>query len=209
MGKPAVFIRLALCNLRCDWCDTSYTWKWPVKESSKHVLSIPPEEVARIISDFPTRHIVITGGEPLIQSGKIIELLKYLPFHTLEVETNGTLIPPEELDCRVTQYNISPKHSHSGNSDRNALSVQALEWFAASSKAWFKFVIESPGDIEEVEKLEKSIPLPHDRILLMPKGTTSEELNRILPWLAEECLKRGYRLTDRLHIHLWGNKPGV
>ena len=209
MGKPAVFIRLALCNLKCEWCDTSYTWKWPRNGANSHIISIPVREVSRLISDFPSTHLVITGGEPLLQCNKIVELMAFLPHHSLEIETNGTLIPSPELDDRVTQYNISPKLNHSGNPTKNRLNKKALKWFSLSDKSWFKFVIEHPKDIDEVEELEKSCSLPHDKILLMPKGTSVETLNNILPLLAEECIRRNYRLTDRLHIHLWGNKPGV
>lgn len=209
LGKPAVFVRLALCNLRCHWCDTSYTWKWPYKDSSRYLLSIPPREVARLISDFPCTHLVITGGEPLLQCDKIVELMELLPYHTLEIETNGTLIPSPELDSRASQYNVSPKLLHSGNPSKTALKAEALRWFTRCDKSWFKFVVNQTEDINEVAEWEQAHNIPHDRILLMPRGTTPEELNETLPMLAEECLKRNYRLTDRLHIHLWGNKPGV
>jgi len=45
-GTPSVFVRLALCNLHCDWCDTAYTWDWTRYDLKASVLPLPPEEVA-------------------------------------------------------------------------------------------------------------------------------------------------------------------
>lgn len=206
LGRPAVFLRLALCNLACSWCDTPYTWKG---EDGLPVVEMSPAEVAAALERFPYRHVVITGGEPLLQSRELCELVKLLPEHSFEVETNGTLVPPEELDRRVSQYNVSPKLAHSGNKPERALRKEALAWFAASPKAWFKFVVSAPADMEEVLFRKQEYGLPNERILLMPCGTTAAEIEKVLPWLAGECLKQGCRLTDRLHIRLWGNKPGV
>ena len=56
-GTPAIFIRLAGCNLRCDFCDTEHQ---PYQDLTE-------EEIMRQIADFPTSHVVITGGEPMLQ----------------------------------------------------------------------------------------------------------------------------------------------
>ncbi len=209
MGIPAVFLRLAFCNLRCEWCDTAYTWKWSPADKDRPVVKITPREVAEIIKTFPSRHVVITGGEPLLQDAKIVELAECLPLHTFEIETNGTLIPSDKLDSRAVQYNVSPKLAHSGNPAPLGINPEALKWYSRSPKAWFKFVIGEREDVDEVARLEQEHGLPHERILLMPRGTSTGEMDKVDGWLAQECLNRGYRLTDRLHIRLWGNKPGV
>lgn len=209
MGKPAVFLRLALCNLRCSWCDTAYSWKWNPGEMARHVMDMPPEDVAARVSAFPVKHMVVTGGEPLLQQEELVRLCSLLPGYTVEVETNGTLIPAPGLDAVTEQYNVSPKLGHSGNEPSRSLVPESLSWFAQCPRAWFKFVVASPQDIDEVLELQKAYSLFSDHILLMPRGTTSEELASARVWLAEECLKHGYRLTDRLHVHLWGSKPGV
>lgn len=209
MGRPAVFLRLALCNLSCAWCDTPYTWQWSSGEKEKYMMEMSPREVAERISSFPLKHVIITGGEPLLQGDQLVELAEALPEYSFEIETNGTIIPPDALDKRVVQYNVSPKLSHSGNKPGHALRKEALTWFSRTPRAWFKFVVSEPGDVAEINVLEKEFLLPHDRILLMPCGTSPQEMDEIMPWLAEECIGRGYRLTDRMHIRLWGNKPGV
>ena len=209
MGRPSVFLRLALCNLQCSWCDTAYSWKWKPGEKERHVVDWPEKRIAEEIRSFPVKHVVVTGGEPLLQQEALIRLCVLLPGYTFEIETNGTLVPDERLDSFIGQYNVSPKLGHSGNASARSLVPESLEWFAVSPKAWFKFVVGDPADVDEVQSLQDRYGMSCDRVLLMPKGTTSGELTVVRSWLADECLKRAYRLTDRLHVHLWGSRPGV
>lgn len=83
-GRPCTFIRLAGCNLRCAWCDTSYAWEGGVRMSVAEVL----DRVWLLNGN----HICITGGEPLLQRDEVVELLKKFSLHgyTVEIETNGT-----------------------------------------------------------------------------------------------------------------------
>jgi len=68
-GTPAVFLRLAQCNLACSWCDTKYTWDWQHFSYDKEVVSLDAREVEERILELGCRHLVITGGEPLLQQG--------------------------------------------------------------------------------------------------------------------------------------------
>ena len=83
-GRPCTFIRLAGCNLRCAWCDTSYAWEGGQEMSVTEVLD-------RVWLQNG-KHICITGGEPLLQREELLELLKKFNLHgyTVEIETNGT-----------------------------------------------------------------------------------------------------------------------
>jgi len=88
-GTPAVFIRLAGCNLQCPKCDTDYT-------SVRRWVSIDKiiDEVARASYKTKTNLIVITGGEPFRQDiGKLVSELYGIGYY-IQVETNGTLPPP-------------------------------------------------------------------------------------------------------------------
>ena len=84
-GRPCTFIRLAGCNLRCAWCDTSYAWEGGEKMSVIEVLDR--------VWLLNGRQICITGGEPLLQREEVLEILKKFRLHgyTVEIETNGTL----------------------------------------------------------------------------------------------------------------------
>ncbi|HDQ25390.1 MAG TPA: radical SAM protein [bacterium] len=86
-GMPSIFIRLAECNLRCRWCDTKYAWKkGGPYETAK---------IAGIIKKSPFKHVVITGGEPLLQKPAIKHLLRLMGAaakkKTITIETNGSL----------------------------------------------------------------------------------------------------------------------
>jgi hypothetical protein len=84
-----------------------------------------------------------------------------------------------------------------------------LETFAKDPRAWFKFVIAAPEDVVEVDELASVTGIAPDRIVLMPEGVTGEALRERMTWLASLCLERGYRLSDRLHIHLYGDTRGT
>jgi hypothetical protein len=86
---------------------------------------------------------------------------------------------------------------------------ETLRWFAASGKAWFKFVVAGEGDVAAVERLAAAHGLPAARILLMPEGRRAVDLDARAPWVAAACVQRGWRFGDRLHVRLWGDRQGV
>ena len=121
-GLPAIFVRASRCNLHCRWCDTDYTWNFEgtpwshdldaTPDYRKHrkeevTIELTPGEIAEELRSYPTRRVVLTGGEPLLQQEGWIELIKLLrqqdPDWIFEVETNGTRAPIEALDEAVDQ----------------------------------------------------------------------------------------------------------
>ena len=76
IGKPAVFLRLSLCNLACTWCDTKYTWDWKRYDPKKQIIEMSPEEIGREVLRYNCKHLVVTGGEPMIQHRQLIPLSK-------------------------------------------------------------------------------------------------------------------------------------
>lgn len=194
-GAPAVFLRLAGCNLHCRWCDTKRSWGSGIELS--------PAEVADRLLAQPCRRYVITGGEPLLQAAELEELLALLPAEAcIEVETNGTLPPTPALAARVNQWNVSPKLPHAGE---QPLPPTALPAFAALGAAWFKLVVQGEEDWPSIEALG----LPQERILLMPCAESREKLFALLPAVADMAIRHGVRLGNRLHIILWDTREGV
>ncbi|HMO55266.1 MAG TPA: hypothetical protein PJ994_12230, partial [Tepidiformaceae bacterium] len=128
--------------------------------------------------------------------------------YRVEVETNGT-IAPGALAALVDQFNVSPKLLHAGNEGLDVLPEGSLQEFAALERANFKFVVQEPQDLEEVEALQQRFGIAPERVVLMPEGRAAAELNARSGWLAEECMRRGYRFSSRLHILIWGDKRGV
>ena len=197
-GTPAVFLRLAGCNLKCKWCDTKHSWR--------NGIECTAAEIAEKIAAYSCDSLVITGGEPLLQQAELEALLQLLPADThIEVETNGTIIPSPALAQRINQWNVSPKLHHSGNPGCNTLPAESLRFFAGQQNAWFKFVVQHEADWADIAALG----LPRQRIILMPCATTRAELESARPAVVEMCLQHGVRLGDRLHLSLWDNKKGV
>ena len=220
IGRPSVFVRLSRCNLACAWCDTAYTWRFSgdnrphrdeiAFERSANQVPLEEADVAARIAVLGPDRLVITGGEPLLQGPALARMIALLPrpMH-IEIETNGTVAPSPALDALVHQYNVSPKLAHSGNPASLALIPERLAAWAADPRAYFKFVVASPADVAEVLALQHAYAMPGERIFLMAEGTDSATLNTRMCWLAPLALEHGLRMTDRLHIHLYGDTRGT
>lgn len=223
MGRPSIFVRLSRCNLACVWCDTAYTWRFegdnrPHRDDlafdrKANQVTLDEADVANRIAALPPDRLVVTGGEPLLQGAALARMIGHVNARRsgmhVEVETNGTLAPHPSLDPLVHQYNVSPKLAHSGNPADLALIPERLADWAAKPRAWFKFVVASPDDVEEVRALQRTHAIPGERIFLMPEGRSSDVLRERSVWLADICAQSGYRFSDRLHIHLWGDTRGT
>ena len=219
MGMPVAFVRLSRCNLACTWCDTAYTWRFEgdnrphrdgvAYDRKANQVTLSPAETAERIATLGQKRLVITGGEPLLQAGALAEMLAHLPDISAEIETNGTVAPPARLDIRVDQYNVSPKLSHSGNPADLALLPERLDAWASDPRAFLKFVIAAPQDVDEVLALQRRYRFRPERIYLMAEGTDSATQRERQAWLSEACLKHGFRMSDRLHIHLYGDTRGT
>ena len=128
LGAPSVFVRTSRCNLYCSWCDTPYTWNWsgtsfahdsaPKFDMQAQTIELGVPDVAAWVRRWPCRRVVLTGGEPLLQAVDCEALVRALrasePRYAIEIETNGTLVPPAALDAVIDQYNVSPKLENSG-----------------------------------------------------------------------------------------------
>ncbi len=218
-GLPCTFVRLSRCNLACSWCDTAYTWRFEgdnrphrdglAFERSTNQVTLSEEDTAARIMALGGNRLVITGGEPLLQGAALARMVALLEGHAVEIETNGSIQPHPALDSLVSQYNVSPKLSHSGNPVELALISERLTAWASDPRAWFKFVVASPADVAEVAALVSAHDLPRERVMLMPEGTSSEVLRSRESWLAPLCLEHGFGMSDRLHIHLYGDTRGT
>ena len=214
-GMPVAFVRLSRCNLACVWCDTAYTWHFEGDERPHRAdetydrkanqVTLDVSDIAGRILALGQKRLVVTGGEPLLQAPALAELVELLPDMDIEIETNGTTTAPPRLDIRVDQYNVSPKLAHSGNPAELALLPERLDFYATDPRAFFKFVIAEPADLDEVLALQARFRFPASRTFLMPEGTDSESLRDREKWLAPLCVEHGLRLSDRLHIHLFGD----
>ncbi|MGJ6969320.1 7-carboxy-7-deazaguanine synthase QueE [Streptosporangium sp. G11] len=213
-GHPAVFVRLSRCNLACGAadgaafvCDTPYTWDRTRFDLAAESRRESVEEVAGWVLAHPVNLVVITGGEPLLQQVALVELVTRLADagRRVEIETNGTITPAPALLERAW-CNVSPKLASSGMAERRRVVPAALRALAASGRAVFKFVACDRADVEEVARLAEEFALTP--VWIMPQGTDPQTLMIGGRELAEEVIARGWHLTLRLHVLLWGDERG-
>jgi 7-carboxy-7-deazaguanine synthase len=214
-GVPSIFVRTSGCNLRCSWCDTPYA-SWSPEGEQRSVAEI----VAEVQSHPTARHVVLTGGEPMIakEIRALASELKRLGYH-LTIETAATVFP-EGIACDLAS--LSPKLL---NSAPDAIEHatwrkkhESTRWQPEVVRAWidaysyqFKFVVARPEDVEELEHMLAALKreIPRSKILLMPEGNSLEKIRARATWLSELCKARGYRYAHRLHLELYGNKRGT
>ena len=204
---PSVFVRTSGCNLRCAWCDTPYTSWQP--EGTDWALDRILDEVRA----YPARHVVITGGEPMIQP-EIMPLttrLGHLGLH-ITIETAGTVFQPGECDL----MSISPKLSNStpegpwvARHEELRIQQQPLSDLMSRFAYQLKFVIAKPEDMDEVRAFLRAFPGADAHTILMPEGVESAILRERSLWLAEICKQEGFRFSPRLHVDLYGNQRGT
>lgn len=209
-GKPCRFVRLALCNLHCHYCDTKYTWDFKQFDYEREVREVPIAAVAEQLAGAPARHVVITGGEPLLQQRALAEALATVPADVfIEVETNGTRVPNEALLARVDQWNVSPKLSSAGDTEELRIRPAALLALRDSGRAYLKLVVKTEQDRDEAEALRERFGFARERTLLMPEAATPEELSARSPSVAAWSQALHVRFAGRLHVALWGGRRGT
>jgi 7-carboxy-7-deazaguanine synthase len=210
VGVPSVFVRTSGCNLRCTWCDTPYTsWKPEGREMSV-------EQVVGEVRAFPAGHVVVTGGEPMIldQVTPLTRGLAELGLH-ITIETAGTVF--REVSCDL--MSISPKlanstpHEREGGTwaaqhDRLRYQPDVLKKLMAAHDYQMKFVVSSPGDMDEIHAILRETCADRSKVVLMPEGTSAQAVQERGRWLAEIAKKELFRLSPRLHVDLWGDERG-
>jgi len=213
-GRRCLFLRLAGCTLACTWCDTPYTWDWrgvngvqfdPAREMK--LLSV--EEIVADLDRRGEKFLVVSGGEPMLQQKRLLPLLSRLADDgwRIEIETAGVRLPGAGLADVVTQFNVSPKLASSGNQLSRRVNPAALLALQATEKAIWKFVAESSADLHEVARLTADYNL--SPIYIMPQGKTSDAVISVAQALSPEILWRGWNLTLRTHVILYGDKRGI
>lgn len=260
-GIPSFFVRTVGCNLRCVFsnsiCDTAYTSFKPEKplyDTWDDLMN----DFQKMIDNNPTVcHLVISGGEPLIQHNDLKEFINRVHSKKqfiITIETNGTLPAIEPWDDSdfnywVDLWSVSPKLSTSvdhqckflteaqrDNHDKTRINYDNLaSYIIATRKAdesnrayepdfedgtpdyQLKFVYsgeDSVGEIKEIlTGLSNEYNIDFDNlnkhVMLMPEGTTNDQLKDIQQECAKVCIREGWQFCDRLHIRIWGDKREV
>jgi len=209
-GVPSVFVRLAGCPLRCRWCDTKYAWA--DEAGRQHTV----DDVVQSVQKKRCKHVVITGGEPMIQPDlpKLVRELKAAGKH-ITIETAGIAYIPD-MPCDL--MSISPKLSNSVPEDAklaashedSRLDLAVLGELIAHYNHQLKFVVDSANDLTEIQEiLDRVGDLDAGKVMLMPQAATREELLAKSPAVADMCKLVGFAFSQRLQVLLWNNQRGT
>ncbi len=212
-GRESVFIRTSGCNLRCWFCDTPYT-SWAPEGDDLSVAEI----LERIAEWNGVEHVVVTGGEPMLHSelAPLTAALRAQGRH-ITIETAGTL----DLTVACDLMSISPKRANSTPSaardprwhvrhERERHVPDVVRRLLGRHPYQLKFVIDTPADLADVDAYLGELPeVDRDRVLLMPQGTTVEELAQRAAWLAPYCAEHGLGYCPRKHIEWFGFTRGT
>lgn len=229
-GVLSVFIRLAGCNLMCGgqgtqkdgklynnatWrCDTIEVWMKGKKKEHREFVNelIQKFDFISVLRDGA--HLVITGGEPLLQQEAIASFLYYLntafginPF--TEIETNGTIVPLKDLEVMVDQWNVSPKLSNSGEPHDKRIVKDALKWFVRKEEAQLKFVISGTNSLSEAIAIKNMFDIKNQKVWFMPAASSRKELATIQDFVSKAAILNRVNYSNRLHLELWDKKTGV
>jgi 7-carboxy-7-deazaguanine synthase len=206
-GTESAFVRASGCNLRCWFCDTPYASWRPEGED------LPVEEIVARVARLDRRHVVLTGGEPMLFA-ELIPLAAELRRlgHHVTVETAGTLYLPVECDL----MSISPKLSGSapspdrdprwaGRHGRSRHVPEVIRRLVAEYTYQLKFVVDRPEDCAEVEAYLAEFPeIDRRRVMLMPQGTDAATLAQKAQWLKPYCDEHRLGFCRRRQIEWFG-----
>ena len=207
-GRRCGFVRLGRCNQACHWCDEPQTWAWDRFDRAAELHEMSVDDVVAAVDAMGVDMVVVTGGEPLLQQVELEALLAAVKGRDMrvEIETAGTIAPAMAAGL-VDQWNVSPKLANSGNPLERRYKPDVLRAFEATGQAAFKFVVCEPVDLREVDGIVQECGLTN--VWVMPEGTDAQTLLRRSTALADDVVKRGWNLSTRLHILLWGDRRGV
>lgn len=210
IGTPCVFVRTHGCPVHCKWCDTPYTWDGSESGDGSTVDDIVEKSMA-MAKGYGCNHIVLTGGEPMIQRGlfRMLEAWTIKGF-TVEVETAAILAPVEGFHIDGVRWNLSPKMP-SAEPKKKPDPVLINEWLTQNENATLKIVVADDADWNAFIQLWNDIDQDVDprRVFLMPCGISRTQIQSSLRWLMDKAEGRPFRITPRMQITAYGDKRGV
>lgn len=204
-GELATFIRFQGCNLRCSWCDTTYSWN---KDSTSEVLTA--KEIYNYINENRVTNVTLTGGEPLIQENidELLELLNSDDNLKIHIETNGA-VDIESFKKRHKRNNISyivdfklPSSNMTNKMNLNNLNI-------VEKSDVYKFVVGSNEDLQMAYEIIIKYHLTSKCLVYLSPVSGNIDMQEIVEFMKDKKLSK-VRLQAQLHKIIWDkNARGV
>jgi len=192
-GIPMVFVRTNRCNLRCTWCDSTYTFH------GGNEMKIP--DIIREVDAYGLKWVCFTGGEPLIQRDAL-EFVKVLHERgtRILIETSGSISIRPYTQFKDVFIDMDIKTPSSGESD----SLLEDNLSSIRSQDYVKFVIESEVDYDFLSNFIRTHHLPCEAVVQPAWGINPR-------WIVERLLADGLPVRFMLQTHkfIWGEMRGV
>ena len=207
IGTSCVLLRLYGCSVQCKWCDSKFAWN---KGEEYECLTV--KQILRKIYKMKSAdlfYLLVSGGEPLLQEGLLLELIDLLvrlnSKWQIEIETSGVYQPIYHPNIC---YSVSPKLSNASPKFTNG--YKHLSNYASLKNTYFKFVVEKEEDFEEIIKIVALNNISSDLVYISGQGKNDYELLETEQWLFDFLPKYWpqFKLSTRLHIHLFGGERG-
>jgi organic radical activating enzyme len=201
-------------------CDSIPVWYKGIERDNQYLIDRWKKQ--NIYEDITSglTHIIWTGGEPTMPKSqqaivdfnnnwsKLHSTTKFLGYQ--EIETNGTFVIQDTLFYLLDQINCSAKLSNSGMSKQQRIKPEAIKSIMGHSNYWFKFVISSESDWDEVvEDFITPFNIPLSRVICMPGLDTQEDYFERTNFVCELAKKHKFVAGTRMHIASWGAVTGV
>lgn len=198
VGRPEIFVRLASCNLKCTWCDTKYS------RNDGQEMSL--NEIINKITKYPCKSVSITGGEPLLQRGELLELIRQLKNsdYWIQINTNGTILDREIFEL-VDLVSMDCKCPSSGMKSDLGVLKQARDLF--SPKSQFKFVISNEEDYQYAKNIITSLLKGVPNVIFQPQWAKRRITKKLAKLIMKDYLDAKLILQQQKII--WGAKRGV
>ncbi|OYP36872.1 radical SAM protein [Rhodopirellula sp. MGV] len=211
-GTDSFFIRTSGCNLRCWFCDTPYA-SWNPSGETQSV-----RQLLDAAKHSGTRHVVLTGGEPLLPSSieSLCRALFQQDFH-VTIETAGTIDKPIACDL----LSLSPKLADSTpDADKHPrwsqlhearrMPIDTMRRLIDAAKDFqLKFVVSSQEQFREIDSIVKALAITANDVYIMPQGVTVEAMDKAQQELRPTTEASGYQYCDRMQIRWYGNRRGT
>jgi 7-carboxy-7-deazaguanine synthase len=207
-GVRTGFVRLGLCNLSCQWCDTAYTWDRDNYSLTEELTRTRVGDVVDQLAFMDVDTVCVSGGEPLIHHKQLQDLFIAGNRYSWHAETNGTIAPPSYWRHHVTHTSVSPKINTHDPLARRIRPDVLMHWnmLAHDGLACFKFVAADPGELELIERVCDQVGIEPRHVWVMPLGTDPATLAARHQELAPAIEDHGWNTTTRLHVLLYGQE---